>query len=206
MKRKNSAKIFTTTIRNAVVMKPTAIEQLNKMMSTPPMLFGEPDEVDQELAEDAGKSLNWDKPLSKQKWEVYRNKLTFDMIERKFNYEEFADFINAVHSFQFVSELNLRNKVHDCYYEGVFQRGGAKRTGIGRRIDSTGHIYEGMLRDDQKHGYGRYITSNGDVKIGQFRNDMLVVGMFYNFDNSEKKKVRIDYKHDNEVKGFNYSH
>ena len=44
-----------------------------------------------------------------------------------------------------------------------------KRSGMGKLITKTGHIYEGQFKDDLPNGIGKLITCSGEVYEGEFK-------------------------------------
>ena len=188
--QKKSVQIMETKYRREALKKPDAIVQTNEMFMTEPQMFGEPSKMDFEIAEINGETISYQTEVSKIKWRKYKNPMNVKAIFEKIENSEdqlMKEFVRDFKDFKFKDESNLN--LTTTYWAGLFKPGSANPTGIGRRVDSTGHIYEGMVINGMMHGYGRYISPDGTVKTGMFEKELLKKGTVYDFDGQFIKRI-----------------
>ena len=55
----------------------------------------------------------------------------------------------------------------------MFEKGKARKNGVGRVVTKDNQLYEGMIADGYRSGFGRLILPTGEHYIGYFKDDLL---------------------------------
>ena len=87
--------------------------------------------------------------------------------------QEPAEMPENIHTDQYTFKDESNLKLSNHYWMGLFVKGKSKRTGFGRQVDKFNNIYEGMVKDDLKHGYGRILLQDGSHMEGFWSKDNL---------------------------------
>ena len=109
------------------------------------------------------------KPMSLDDFSEHAQK---EWIEKFFGNEpQQTAELSITHRFAFKDEsaLPLMGK----FYVGVFKKGGASPSGVGRIVYHNGNVYEGMVAKGVKSGFGRLILADGGHIVGYFSEDRL---------------------------------